>query len=94
MLELQKFRVTACRLLRKRKVHVKRKITLKLCKLHPHEFLNKTIKDKLEDFSQVEVHLFHPNIKTNEPWESDRQDKGGNHKKNDNISNQICLKYM
>jgi hypothetical protein len=58
-------------------------------------FFNKNIKDKLDKFSQIEARLVHPkNITTSEPWESDRQDNGGNHLKNDNISNQICLKYM
>ena len=94
-LELRKIRGTSCRLLRKIEVHVKRKITLKLCKLHPHEIFNKNFKDKLENFSQIEAILVHPNnATTNEAWESDGQDNGCNRKKNNHISNQIGLKFM
>jgi adenine C2-methylase RlmN of 23S rRNA A2503 and tRNA A37 len=95
MLELQKVRGTAFRLLRKTEVHVKRKITLKLYNLHPHEFFNENVKDKLDEFGRSKhVWSVRVNIATNEHREIDRQGNGGNLEKNYNISNQICLKYI
>jgi hypothetical protein len=76
-------------------VRVRRKITLKLYNLHSHECCNENVKGKLEKFGRSKhVWSVRGEIATSEHWKSDRQDDGGNNKENDNISNQICLKYM